>query len=48
MSFFFDFFWLTQNLRQLPFLPIAPPLDPKEYRKFTLVDKVVCSPNTAM
>ncbi|GJJ72619.1 cytochrome-b5 reductase [Entomortierella parvispora] len=25
-----------------------PPLDPKEYRKFTLVDKVVCSPNTAM
>ncbi|KAG0256768.1 NADH-cytochrome b5 reductase [Mortierella polycephala] len=26
----------------------APPLDPKEYRKFTLEDKVVCSPNTAM
>ncbi|KAF9364847.1 NADH-cytochrome b5 reductase [Mortierella sp. NVP85] len=26
----------------------TPPLDPKEYRKFKLVDKVVCSPNTAM
>ncbi|KAG0054934.1 NADH-cytochrome b5 reductase [Gryganskiella cystojenkinii] len=28
--------------------PRTPPMDPKEYRKFTLVDKVVCSPNTAM
>ncbi|KAF9191093.1 NADH-cytochrome b5 reductase [Haplosporangium sp. Z 767] len=28
--------------------PRTPPLDPKEYRKFTLVDKVVVSPNTAM
>lgn len=27
---------------------IAPPMDPKEYRKFTLVDKVDVSPNTAM
>ncbi|KAG0260599.1 NADH-cytochrome b5 reductase [Actinomortierella ambigua] len=26
----------------------APPMDPKEYRKFTLVDKVPVSPNTAM
>ncbi|KAG0243571.1 NADH-cytochrome b5 reductase [Mortierella sp. GBA43] len=26
----------------------TPPLDPKEYRKFKLVDKIVCSPNTAM
>ncbi|KAF9108129.1 NADH-cytochrome b5 reductase [Mortierella sp. GBA35] len=26
----------------------TPPLDPKEYRKFKLVDKVNCSPNTAM
>ncbi|KAG0209985.1 NADH-cytochrome b5 reductase [Mortierella sp. GBA30] len=26
----------------------TPPLDPKEYRKFKLVDKVHCSPNTAM
>ncbi|KAG0265851.1 NADH-cytochrome b5 reductase [Linnemannia exigua] len=26
----------------------TPPMDPKEYRKFKLVDKVVCSPNTAM
>ncbi|KAF9919191.1 NADH-cytochrome b5 reductase [Lobosporangium transversale] len=26
----------------------TPPLDPKEYRKFKLVDKVICSPNTAM
>ncbi|KAG0368541.1 NADH-cytochrome b5 reductase 1 [Gamsiella multidivaricata] len=25
-----------------------PPLDPKDYRKFKLVDKVVCSSNTAM
>ncbi|KAG0008334.1 NADH-cytochrome b5 reductase, partial [Entomortierella chlamydospora] len=24
-----------------------PPMDPKEYRKFTLVDKIPCSPNTA-
>ncbi|KAF9161169.1 NADH-cytochrome b5 reductase, partial [Mortierella sp. AD010] len=28
--------------------PRSPPLDPKEYRKFVLVDKVVVSPNTAM
>ncbi|KAG0264268.1 NADH-cytochrome b5 reductase [Mortierella polycephala] len=28
--------------------PRIPPLDAKEYRKFTLVDKVVVSPNTAM
>ncbi|KAF9365683.1 NADH-cytochrome b5 reductase [Mortierella sp. NVP85] len=28
--------------------PKTPPLDPKEYRKFTLVDKVVVSPNTAL
>ncbi|KAG0325597.1 NADH-cytochrome b5 reductase [Dissophora globulifera] len=28
--------------------PRTPPLDPKDYRKFTLVDKVVVSPNTAM
>ncbi|KAF9897381.1 NADH-cytochrome b5 reductase [Lobosporangium transversale] len=28
--------------------PRIPPLDPKEYRKFTLVDKVAVSPNTAM
>ncbi|KAG0097895.1 NADH-cytochrome b5 reductase [Podila epicladia] len=26
----------------------TPPMDPKEYRKFTLVDKVDVSPNTAM
>ncbi|KAF8932421.1 NADH-cytochrome b5 reductase 1 [Dissophora ornata] len=26
----------------------TPPMDPKEYRKFKLVDKVVCSSNTAM
>ncbi|KAI1317356.1 NADH-cytochrome b5 reductase [Mortierella claussenii] len=26
----------------------TPPMDPKVYRKFKLVDKVVCSPNTAM
>ncbi|KAF9105077.1 NADH-cytochrome b5 reductase [Mortierella sp. AM989] len=26
----------------------VPPMDPKEYRKFKLVDKVPCSPNTAM
>ncbi|KAF9964337.1 NADH-cytochrome b5 reductase [Mortierella alpina] len=26
----------------------TPPMDPKEYRKFKLVDKVHCSPNTAM
>ncbi|KAG0010082.1 NADH-cytochrome b5 reductase [Entomortierella chlamydospora] len=28
--------------------PRTPPLDPKEYRRFILVDKVVASPNTAM
>ncbi|KAF9580428.1 NADH-cytochrome b5 reductase [Lunasporangiospora selenospora] len=28
--------------------PRTPPLDPKEYRKFTLVDKIVVSHNTAM
>ncbi|KAF9190351.1 NADH-cytochrome b5 reductase [Haplosporangium sp. Z 27] len=28
--------------------PRSPPLDAKEYRRFTLVDKVVVSPNTAM
>ncbi|KAF9344824.1 NADH-cytochrome b5 reductase [Mortierella sp. AD094] len=28
--------------------PRTPPLDPKVYHKFTLVDKVVVSPNTAM
>ncbi|KAG0297391.1 NADH-cytochrome b5 reductase [Dissophora globulifera] len=27
---------------------VTPPMDPKEYRKFKLVDKVVVSPNTAM